>query len=121
MRVLFWLLVVLCCAVQAESEEIAVTASFTGLEEHQWFENDGGSTSDGVAPLATFSVLEPEEYSGEVIAILFKYGVLDEAPESLMGGWVYRFAVPGDFFGRGAEIIDDMDVSGFTFLSGGDE
>ncbi len=115
MRTLCGCLLVLCLIAQAEAPGISVAAVFTGLEEFHWFENDGGSTSDGVAPLASFVVLEPEEFAGERVSILFKHGVLDKALESLPAGGVCRFTVPGDFFGSGAEILEDMDISGFHF------
>ncbi len=121
MRTLCGCMLVFCFAAQAEAPGISVAARLTGLEEFHWFENNGESTSDGVAPLASFLVLEPEEHAGETISILFKHGVLDEALESLPEGGVYRFTVPGDFFHSGAEILEEMDISGFSFLSGGDE
>lgn len=121
MKVLLCCLLVVSFPVCADDSEVSVIALLTGLEEFQWFENDGESTSDGVAPLASFVVLEPIELAGEGVSILFKYGVPDAAPESMLAGGVYRFTVPGDFFGSGAEILENMDISGFALLSGGDE
>lgn len=115
MRTLCGCLLVFCLIAQAEAPGISVAAEYTGLEEFHWFENDGESSSDGVAPLASFIVLEPEELAGESVSILFKHGVLDEALESLPAGGVCRFTVPEDFFGSGAEILEDMDISGFHF------
>lgn len=121
MRTLCGCVLVLCFMAQAEAPGISVAARLTGFEEFHWFENHGESTSDGVAPLASFIVLEPEEFAGESVRILLKHAVLDVALETLPAGGVYRFTVPGDFFGSGAEILEDMDISGYSFLSGGDE
>lgn len=121
MKTLFGCLLMFCLVSHADAPGVCVEARFTGLEEFHWFENHGESTSDGVAPLASFLVLEPEEHAGESMSILFKHGVLDEALGTLLAGGVYRFTVPGDFFGSGAEILEDLDISGFCFFSGGDE
>lgn len=107
------------CFAQSVVSSVEVTARLIDFEEeYPWFEHDENYEEDGVAPLATFIIEEPEEFEERMVKILFKFGkYTDEGIDESSVGYFYRFSVPDDFFSSEYDIIEDIDVEGFIKLN----
>jgi len=77
---------------------------------YPWFENHGGSHSDGRAPLATFTVTQPKKHAGQTVSILFKYKKPPPPPTKKAVGKTFAFKIPQDFFTSKARILDNTCV-----------
>lgn len=97
-------------------KSVDCTCVLTAYEaEHSWSEYfEGEGCSDGVAPLVSFRIVEPEAYADRRVGILFKYErdsdqqILTSMKESR--GQMYTVALPRDFLEGDYRTIDTIEL-----------
>ena len=96
-------------AVADDEQLLKCTVSLQNYEaEYPWYSEYDGSIDDGVAPLVTFRIVEPQKYSGKTISILFKYQYYQKMLPALSTGKgkKYSLYLPIGFLNSAANIID---------------
>ena len=76
-------------------------------ESYPWFEDNEFGHTDGVAPLATFQILEPEKYLDKTVGILFLSNDYKNVLSSINNdiGKIYIIKIPEEFFDGNSKII----------------
>lgn len=81
--------------------------------DYAWFDDSSFGHDDGVAPLASFVIVEPSTHTERDMDILFKYAE-DAATTSLLGaadiGRQFTVQIPRDFLTGNSKIIDNASV-----------
>jgi hypothetical protein len=116
MRHILLLTVLVCAGVSLaeEQEFVGVRAILVEyLQESPWSEYSLEMVEDGVAPLATFEIILPEEFNGLRVGILFKYQNENDS-DSLMNlvGREFTFALPTEFLDGEWSTLDNLEVIG---------
>lgn len=88
-------------------------------KDYAWFDDSNFGHDDGVAPLASFVLVEPSTYTERAMDILFKYSA-DAATTSLPGeadiGRQFAVQIPRDYLTGNSKIIDNASVRHFRKL-----
>ncbi len=100
--------------VNRAKDYVACRATLNAFEkDHPWFDDSDAGHDDGVAPLASFILVEPAEYADRAVGILFK-SAADAAttspPDQADIGRQFTFELPEDVLSGRYTTIDNTTV-----------
>ena len=102
----------------AEDEQLlkCIVSLQNYVAEYPWHSEYEGSFDDGVAPLATFKILEPQQYKSKSFSVLFKYQYFQNMLPTLATSpnKQYLLYLPVGFLNSEANVINTSNSLGFT-------
>ena len=103
--------------VERSETYIACRATLTAFDkDYAWFDDSSVGHDDGVAPLASFVLVEPTTSADRALGILFKYttdAAATSLPEQADVGSQFTFQIPVEVLKGAYKTIDNMDVRHF--------